>query len=200
MNKTIIQSTAFGQVVVLWSMFRGRPTVTRVILSQPGLSAVERASQLSPEADASCCPEIDSACTDIAASLGGRKIRFPLSLAQLHACPPFQQAVLRADHAIPRGKISTYGLVASHLGKPGAARAVGNALANNPFPIIIPCHRVIRSDRTLGGYRGGPPMKRALLESEGIAFDSAGKAQLESLHYDAIGRENRIENTQGSTS
>jgi len=65
---------------------------------------------------------------------------------------------------------------------PAAARAVGNALAGNPFPIFVPCHRAIRSDRTLGGYQGGAAMKRALLEMEGLAVSNKGKVISDSLY------------------
>jgi methylated-DNA-[protein]-cysteine S-methyltransferase len=61
------------------------------------------------------------------------------------------------------------------LGCPRAARAVGTALANNPFPIIIPCHRTIRADGTPGGFGGGIMMKRNLLEMEGVRFDPRGR-------------------------
>jgi len=64
-----------------------------------------------------------------------------------------------------------------------AAWAVGTALATNPFPIIIPCHHAIRSDGTLGGYQGGLAMKRALLEMEGILFDSSSHVVTEDLYY-----------------
>jgi len=60
---------------------------------------------------------------------------------------------------------------------------VGNALATNPFPLIVPCHRAVRSDGSLGGFQGGPAMKRALLEREGIAFDRAGRAAVPRFHY-----------------
>ena len=65
----------------------------------------------------------------------------------------------------------------AQLGKPGAARAVGNALAANPFPLAIPCHRVVRAGGRLGGFGGGPALKRALLAQEGVTFDSAGRRQ-----------------------
>jgi methylated-DNA-[protein]-cysteine S-methyltransferase len=92
----------------------------------------------------------------------------------LDRCSDFQASVLRAEHRIPRGWVSTYGRVANHLAIPGGARAVGQALARNPFPIIIPCHRAIRSDGRLGGFQGGLEMKRALLELEGAKVSAAG--------------------------
>ena len=68
----------------------------------------------------------------------------------------FQESVLRAEATeIPRGRVSTYKLIAEHVGTHNGARAVGTALARNPFPLIVPCHRAIRSDRRLGGYQGG---------------------------------------------
>jgi methylated-DNA-[protein]-cysteine S-methyltransferase len=110
-------------------------------------------------------------------------MNFPLEIIRLDLCSEFQQGVLRAEHGIPRGSISTYQRIAGHLGKPSGARAVGQALANNPFPIIIPCHRAIRSNRTLGGYQGGLAMKRALLEMEGIRFDDTGRIATKDFFY-----------------
>ncbi len=83
--------------------------------------------------------------------------------------PPFYQAVWRACARIPKGKVSTYGDIAKKIGNPGAARAVGMALAANPFAPIVPCHRVVRSDGALGGYsgRGGVAAKKRMLEREG---------------------------------
>ena len=117
------------------------------------------------------------------AFLEGVSVRFSLDMVRLDLCTEFQQAVLRAEYGIPRGQVSTYQLIGRFLGKPSAARAVGTALANNPFPIIIPCHRAIRSDGTLGGYQGGLSMKRALLEMEGVSFDGAGRVVTENLFY-----------------
>jgi methylated-DNA-[protein]-cysteine S-methyltransferase len=97
-------------------------------------------------------------------------------MIMIDRCPPFQQKVLSEEHKIPRGAVSTYRRLAAQAGRPKGARAAGNALAKNPFPIIIPCHRVIRTDGSIGGYQGGVEMKRALLEMEGIAFDAKGRA------------------------
>ncbi len=82
--------------------------------------------------------------------------------------PPFQRAVLRFVAQIPYGETMTYGEVAAGIGKPRAARAVGHALATNPMPIVIPCHRVIAGNGGLGGYSGagGIATKRRLLALE----------------------------------
>ena len=79
----------------------------------------------------------------------------------------FQREVLALTAEIPYGKVVTYGEIAEKLGKPGAARAVGSALARNPMPIVIPCHRVIGADRVLRGYIGGEDTKAFLLRLEG---------------------------------
>lgn len=80
---------------------------------------------------------------------------------------PFQKAVWQALRAIPWGCTESYGGLASTLGKPGAARAVGGACNRNPIPVIIPCHRVLGSDGRLTGYAAGPEKKRFLLDLEG---------------------------------
>jgi O-6-methylguanine DNA methyltransferase len=80
----------------------------------------------------------------------------------------FQRKVLLATAAIPEGSTSTYALLAAQVGSPRAVRAVGNALAANPLPWLIPCHRVLASDGSLGGYRFGLALKQALLEQEGV--------------------------------
>lgn len=88
----------------------------------------------------------------------------PVDLAHLG---DFQRAVLDAASGLASGETATYTDIARRIGRPKAARAVGNALGRNPIPIIVPCHRVIRTDRTLGGYTGGLRYKRVLLRIEG---------------------------------
>lgn len=82
----------------------------------------------------------------------------------------FHELVWEALRRIPKGRVATYGDIARALGNPRAARAVAQACARNPNPIRTPCHRVVASDGTLGGYSGpgGVQRKRALLRSEGI--------------------------------
>jgi methylated-DNA-[protein]-cysteine S-methyltransferase len=79
----------------------------------------------------------------------------------------FNLKVLRATAKIPFGSVSTYKDMATRAGSPRAARAAGNALHNNPIPLVVPCHRVLHSDGGLGGYGGGLPMKEFLLKLEG---------------------------------
>jgi len=79
---------------------------------------------------------------------------------------PFQKAVWRAIGEIPRAETRPYTWVAARIGRPGSARAVGNACGANPVPIIIPCHRVVRSDGSYGGYTGGAQIKTFLLALE----------------------------------
>ena len=80
----------------------------------------------------------------------------------------FQMSVWRAIQRIPYGKISSYGRLAMEAGRPRAVRVAGNAVGDNPISIVIPCHRVIRSDGSLGGYGGGLDVKRYLLRLEGV--------------------------------
>jgi methylated-DNA-[protein]-cysteine S-methyltransferase len=94
------------------------------------------------------------------------KLRSFSALCDLDGLPPFTRAVLKVTAQIPYGDVRSYRWIAEKLGKPGASRAVGNALAKNPVPIIIPCHRVVRSDGTIGGFALGTGWKRRLLELE----------------------------------
>jgi methylated-DNA-[protein]-cysteine S-methyltransferase len=100
---------------------------------------------------------------------GGQRARFDVPL-DWGAMAPFQRAVLEATAAVPFGQLDTYAGIARRIGKPGATRAVGNALGRNPIPVIVPCHRVIRSDATIGGYTGGLGIKHRLLAIEGVTI------------------------------
>jgi O-6-methylguanine DNA methyltransferase len=82
---------------------------------------------------------------------------------------PFQCQVWQAVAAVPYGQTTSYGDIARRIGKPAAVRAVGAANGANPLPIVVPCHRIVGADGSLTGYGGGLPMKRRLLDLEGIA-------------------------------
>jgi O-6-methylguanine DNA methyltransferase len=98
----------------------------------------------------------------------GKRLQFDARL-NLESLTSFQQRVLQAAQGIPAGTVWTYGQLAQSIGRPRASRAVGQALGRNPVPIIVPCHRVIASDGSLGGYSGGGGLdsKRWLLRLEG---------------------------------
>lgn len=99
----------------------------------------------------------------------GRPGSLPLDFRGL---TEFQAAVLRKTAEIPGGEVRPYSWVAREIGRPGAVRAVGSALAKNPVPIVVPCHRVVRTDGRLGNYSlGDAGNKRVLLESEGLDLD-----------------------------
>jgi methylated-DNA-[protein]-cysteine S-methyltransferase len=178
-----LRETPFGPVAVLWSVYGGEPKICRVLLPKPGASVNHLVRASFTDFISSSCNEIDVVADQIVAFLNGDDIHFPLHIVRLDLCSKFRQMVLRAEHGIPRGYVSTYQRIAKYVGKPSAARAGGTALASNPFPIIIPCHRAIRSDGTLGGFQGGLTMKRALLEMEGIPFTDFGRVATEDLFY-----------------
>ncbi len=95
-----------------------------------------------------------------------RITRFELPV-DLSGLPEFNKRVLDELRRVPYGTLVSYGELARRAGQPGAARAVGRAMGSNPLPILFPCHRVVAQDGSLGGFGGGLPMKRALLELEG---------------------------------
>jgi len=184
----LLRDSRFGLVALLFEESDGSDLVRRVILSRPGQTAraaLRAATEAHTPATRSSA-RVRALADRIAEFLSGEPHRFDLRDVALADCPSFQQRVLRAEHAIPRGRVSSYGRIAAALGCPGASRAVGNALARNPFPIVIPCHRALRSDRTLGGYQGGQKMKRALLEAEGICFDGRGRALVDRWHLPRV--------------
>ena len=97
---------------------------------------------------------------------GDRRVRIDLDL---RGHTDFERDVWHKALEIPRGEVRPYGWVAAEIGRPKAVRAVGTALGHNPVPLIVPCHRVVRSDGTIGQYSlGGPDNKRTILETEGL--------------------------------
>ena len=97
----------------------------------------------------------------------GHRVTFPDGL-DLSGATPFHRKVWEVTRLIPFGETRSYAWVAEQVGKPKAARAVGQALARNHWAIIVPCHRVLTSDGKLGGFGGGVEMKRYLLNLEAI--------------------------------
>ncbi len=155
--------------------------VVHILLPESKNEIKSQISTQFPGSKESTSPKIDKLITEITQYLNGDPITFSKDLLDTSAFYPFQQKVMKTDWTIPRGKTATYGWVAKQIGTKGV-RAVGNANARNPFPLVYPCHRVIRSDRTLGGFGGGLEMKRQLLEMEGVKFDSQGRVKAEYIN------------------
>jgi O-6-methylguanine DNA methyltransferase len=101
----------------------------------------------------------------VGAALAGQGVEVP---ADLSDTTPFQERVLRVVEGISRGQVRPYAWVAREAGSPKASRAVGTVMANNPVPLLIPCHRVIKNDGTTGSYAFGAEEKVGLLEGEGV--------------------------------
>jgi methylated-DNA-[protein]-cysteine S-methyltransferase len=167
--------TPFGRIGLLWVEEGKDPTICRVILSNEKRSAEEILKERFPDSVHSAHVVIEDLAVRMSDFLRGEDVTFEIGQVMLDHCRPFQQQVLRIEHGVPRGRVTSYQRIAARLGRPHSARGVGRALAGNPFPILIPCHRAIRSDGSLGGFQGGLEMKRALLKLEGVEFASNGK-------------------------
>jgi methylated-DNA-[protein]-cysteine S-methyltransferase len=106
-----------------------------------------------------------------------RKFSVPLDMETLGSRSAFDRKVWLALRKVPYGSVTTYGNLASRIGRPGAARAVGAAVGRNPLPILIPCHRVVGRDGRLTGFSSGLPIKKTLLGIEGLRLTGAARME-----------------------
>ena len=114
-------------------------------------------------------PILEAARRELTGYFEGRQRGFEVPVDLVLPAGGFRRRVLEAAAAIPYGSTATYRELATEVSAPRAVRATGAALGANPVPIVIPCHRVLRTDGGLGGYRGGLDAKRLLLDLEGMA-------------------------------
>ena len=108
---------------------------------------------------------LESAARELGEYFDGRRRAFGLPL-DWRLASGFRRTVLRQLPGIGYGRTASYAAIAQRAGSPRAVRAVGTACATNPLPVVVPCHRVVRSDGSLGGYLGGAEAKRTLLDLE----------------------------------
>jgi methylated-DNA-[protein]-cysteine S-methyltransferase len=154
LGKTLVATTKRGLVKVS-------------LPNYPPDEALERlAAEISPRILESR-GELDEVLRELDEYFDRRRDHFDLKVDWSLAKAPFMRGVLRQTARVPFGVTATYGEVAAKAGHPGAHRAAGTALGANPIPIVVPCHRVIRSGGVLGNYGGGPEMKEFLLRLEG---------------------------------
>ena len=154
--------TPCGDGCFVW----GKEAVYRVFLSSPGVSAELKAGREFGSVDRVGSSFAGDVSEKLAALAIGASVDVPLNILDFGSTSSFSRKVLLALMEVERGTTVSYGELAEKAGFPGAARAVGSVLASNPFPLVIPCHRVVRSDGSSGSYQGGIEMKKYLLEAE----------------------------------
>ena len=163
-----LTTSAFGEVGVVWVREEETPLIIRIVFPQNGMLTTDMIRKDFPDAEEGLHKNLEKICGSISAFLDGACVNFSMKFVGIDRCRDFQRRVLLETMRIPRGSVVSYGSLAKMISAPGAARAVGSALAGNPFPIIIPCHRVVRSDGYVGQFGGGTEVKKTLLRLEGV--------------------------------
>ncbi|MFX1322625.1 MAG: methylated-DNA--[protein]-cysteine S-methyltransferase [Promethearchaeota archaeon] len=176
-------SSPFDTFTIIWKETGASIQIQRIYLSDPDLKSEFKALESFKQIKIGSSSPIALLGEKIQKFLNGEIIEFSQELLDFNQCFEIQKKVLLVEYGIPRGWVSTYKRIANKVGKPNGARVVGNALARNPFPIIIPCHRAIKTNGDLGGYQGGITMKRKLLQLEGIQISERGKVITDKIHY-----------------
>jgi methylated-DNA-[protein]-cysteine S-methyltransferase len=160
-------TTPFGKSSIIYK--KNPFSIVQVLLPRPNLTALA--------ADADRAGWGRDGFHRQAVALAGRIVRYfegvPLQLSEgtweilnMEGVTPLQRSVLAATAKIPYGQLRSYRALAQAVGRPKAYRFVGGTMAANPFPVLIPCHRVVRSDGTLGGFGGGLDLKRRMIDME----------------------------------
>ena len=167
--------SALGKIGMLWVQKNAAPLIIDIMLPQKDIPITKTISKKYPDALEQSHKKLKKLCLQIQNFLEGSPVNFSLEFIDMTQCYDFQKKVLLETREIPRGKVSCYGHLADRILAPGAARAVGSALARNPFPLIIPCHRVVKSTGYLGNFGGGSEMKKFLLQIEGVPSNTRGK-------------------------
>jgi O-6-methylguanine DNA methyltransferase len=144
---------------------------------------------MAPVSDSSSL--VDQAHRQLAEYFDGHRVIFQLPVDLRH-CSDFETAVLQATREIPYGEVRPYKWIAERIGRPKAMRAIGNALHKNPVPIVIPCHRVVKSDGSMGGYAFGERWKQRLLQLERDTVPFIGCPSTRILCYRGCQHERRI--------
>lgn len=167
--------TRLGMAAIVWSGGARPVRIVRICLPAPEAALMRELRTLFPGAAAKSCGTVAALAARLRAFLAGEPVSFDAAALDMGRVPPYHRRVLETLAAIPRGRVMSYGGVASKTGVPGGARAAGQGCGKNPFPVVYPCHRVVRADGSPGGFGGGLALKRALLEMEGVKFDAKGK-------------------------
>lgn len=160
----LVATSPRGVALVSWGATDAQVLLRKLV---EGYGAALFAAHVQEERD-------DAVAEELAAYLRGELTRFSLGVDLTAVRAPFHRRVLEALCAVDYGQTTTYGQLARAVGRPGGARAVGQAVGMNPIAVLVPCHRVLASDGSLGGYSAGLERKRALLEIEGHGVLAGG--------------------------
>ena len=155
--------TDLDSVAIVWFLKDGAVKIREIIISNPQFSAEQRVVSKHPFSNFSECKDVTQISEKIKRYCQGKNEKFAFDMLDFEGIPKFRKDVYLTLFKTKRGETLSYGELAMISGYPLAARAVGTAMKNNPFPFVIPCHRVIRSDGTLGGFFGAEEMKRKLI-------------------------------------
>ena len=163
-----------GEITIIW---RKKPQfqIEEIILSNPNKIssqiAKEKYEQEGELAINKKSKQLNNVLKELDNYFNEKDCKFSLEYLNLDRFTPYQRKVLETEKKKKKGTVNTYKELAKAAGSPKAYRAVGNALSKNPYPIIIPCHRTVKSDRTIGGFGGvaeGLESKKILLELDGL--------------------------------
>ena len=175
--KYIINSSPIGEITIIW---RKKPEfqIEEIILSNPTESSSTIAQKKYEKEEELAINKKSKRLNKVLREMDNffheNEYKFSLNYLNMDKLKPFQRKVLEAEFKTKKGTVNTYKDIAIEVGSPKAYRAVGTALANNPFPIIIPCHRTVKADRTIGGFggfAGGLESKKILLELDGLIIE-----------------------------
>ena len=170
--------TALGTCAIAWS----EAGLTRVLLPGESQSEIEaHMQQTGVEPAETPLPRLaEDAATALKAFMAGKDVSFASLALDDSIVTRFDASIYRALQGVSRGTTTTYGDLARQVGNPAAARAVGVAMARNPWPVIVPCHRVLASGGKVGGFSapGGVTTKRRLLAIEGVDIGAAAQPDL----------------------
>ncbi|MCC7553199.1 MAG: methylated-DNA--[protein]-cysteine S-methyltransferase [Methanobacteriaceae archaeon] len=162
LKKFTIASSIIGDItIIFWK--KENDIIEEIILSNETENSEKIALEKYGELEEGKVESFDKYLNDY---LSGKKVDFSLDNLNLEKCSDFEKSVLIAEFKTDYGSTNTYSELAEKINNPKSSRAVGNALAKNPFPVVIPCHRTIKKDKTIGNYTGGVKTKKKLLELE----------------------------------
>ena len=167
-----IFNTAFGFAAVL---FQKDPFLVKQVFLPCDNKRwlIQKIQTTSPAAEMTTA-EAKLFCNQIQAYFEGIPVRPKWELLDMSSLTPLQQGVLRTVGAIPYGQTKTYGQIARQIGRPKACRFIGATMHRNPIPVVIPCHRVVLADGSVGGFGGGVAVKKRLLALEKMSLNRTG--------------------------